>query len=112
MAFVFWDYAGTGLALLVCLVVSVILLQGRGGWLIAGYNLMSPQEKARIDEKGLCRFMGKVMACITLSVALAIGAMYFSSTALLTTGLILLGVSVCVALVWANVRYMRRAQRK
>ncbi len=35
--------------------------QGKGAFLIAGYNTASKAEKARYDEKTLCRFMGKLM---------------------------------------------------
>lgn len=52
-------------------VMSVVLLAGKGGFLIAGYNTASPAEKARYDEKKLCRVMGAGMLVITL---LLIGA--------------------------------------
>ena len=50
---------GIMLALLALfLILSLVLLSGRGAWLIAGYNTMSPEEKARYDEKALCRSTG------------------------------------------------------
>lgn len=47
-------------------VLSAVLLSGRGGFLIAGYNTSSPEQKAKIDEKKLCRVMGAGMGVITL----------------------------------------------
>lgn len=55
------------------LVLSIILLSGKGGFLIAGYNTASDEEKAKYDEKKLCRVMGIMMLLITvLTVLLAI----------------------------------------
>lgn len=46
-------------------VLSVVLLSGRGSFLIAGYNTADKEEKAKYDEKRLCRVMGAGMAVIT-----------------------------------------------
>lgn len=34
-------------------VLSILLLSGKGSWLIAGYNTASPEEKAKYDSKKL-----------------------------------------------------------
>ncbi|MCI8514293.1 MAG: DUF3784 domain-containing protein [Lachnospiraceae bacterium] len=41
------------------LLLGGIFWRGKGKCLIAGYNTMPSEEKARYDEKALCRFMGK-----------------------------------------------------
>ncbi len=46
--------------------LSVILLMGKGAWLLAGYNTASEKEKREYDEKKLCRVMGGGMALITV----------------------------------------------
>ncbi len=46
--------------------ISIILLSGRGSFLIAGYNTASRKEKAQYDEKKLCRVTGGGMGVITL----------------------------------------------
>jgi len=56
----------TILMILLFLGLSLYLLQGKGGFLIAGYNTMSAEEKADIDEEALCVFMGKMMIAITV----------------------------------------------
>lgn len=38
--------------------LSVVLLSGRGAFLIAGYNTASKKEKGKFDEKKLCRVAG------------------------------------------------------
>lgn len=47
-------------------IMTGLLLAGKGGFLIAGYNTSSPQEKAKFDEKKLCRVMGLGMLVITI----------------------------------------------
>ena len=47
-------WAGAGLML----ALSLVLISGRGSWLIAGYNTASPEEKAKYDAGKLCRVTG------------------------------------------------------
>ena len=47
-------------------IISIILLSGKGAFLIAGYNTSSKEKKAQYDEKKLCRMMGCSMSVITL----------------------------------------------
>ena len=49
--------------------IAVLLLSGKGAWLIAGYNTSSPEEKQKYDEKRLCRVTGGGMAVITALLA-------------------------------------------
>ena len=39
------------IALLMLLALAVLFALGKGGFLIAGWNVMSPEERARYDEK-------------------------------------------------------------
>ena len=41
--------------------LAALFSRGKGAFLIAGYNTASQKEKAKYDEKALCRFMGKLM---------------------------------------------------
>ncbi len=42
-------------------ILGIIFLKGKGSSLIAGYNTASRAEKEKIDEKKLCRYVGKLM---------------------------------------------------
>ena len=53
--FIIWGAIGAGL-----IIISIILLTGRGSFLLAGYNTMSKEKKAQYDTKALCKFMGKI----------------------------------------------------
>lgn len=46
--------------------ISVILISGHGSWFIAGYNTASKEEKAKYNDKRLCRVVGGGMAVITV----------------------------------------------
>ena len=45
----------------VFVLLGVLFSRGKGAFLIAWYNTASAAERARYDEKALCRFMGKLM---------------------------------------------------
>ena len=53
------------LLLALLLILSIILLSGRGSWFISGYNTASAKEKAKYDTKKLCRGTGGGMLVIT-----------------------------------------------
>lgn len=52
-------------------VLAIILLFGKGAFLIAGYNTASRAEKAMYDEKKLCRVMGSGMAALAIIMAIS-----------------------------------------
>jgi hypothetical protein len=57
---IFW-----GCVLIPLFIMSLFLLNGKGAFLIVGYNTMSKKEQAKYDEKALCRFTGKGVLWIT-----------------------------------------------
>ena len=44
-----------------CMLLGILLLHGKGAFLISGYNMLSQKEKAGIDEAAVCRFTGKML---------------------------------------------------
>lgn len=61
--------------------LSLLLLSGRGSFLIAGYNTADAARKARYDEKRLCRVVGAGIGVIALMTGLA-AAVQFDTTRL------------------------------
>lgn len=47
-------------------VFSIVLISGHGSWLISGYNTASKEEKAKYNEKKLCRTMEIGMSVIAI----------------------------------------------
>ncbi|MEG0360301.1 MAG: DUF3784 domain-containing protein [Longicatena sp.] len=86
----------------VLLIMSIILCMGKGGFLIAGYNTASKEEKAKYDEKKLSRVFGVgmllvtllliVMACFPMMdyVGFVIGAVL-----LIAIGMVIIGNTMC-----------------
>lgn len=62
-----------GIVVGVFIILGIVFLKGKGSFLIAGYNTASKAEKEKIDEKKLCRYMGKLMllfaACFLVIIA-------------------------------------------
>ncbi len=57
---------------LLFLVISLFLLNGKGSWLIAGYNTASQEERDKYNEKKLCRAVGILcLLCCLLMCVLA-----------------------------------------
>ena len=47
-------------------ILSIVLISGHGSWFISGYNTASKEEKAKYNEKKLCRTMGIGMSIIAI----------------------------------------------
>ena len=89
------------LIVLLFVILGVVLLCGKGGFLIAGYNTMSAQEKAQWDEKSLCKAVGILMliiaACVTLTVLSAMHHNYiFLTISILLTVVAAIGSAIYI----------------
>jgi len=62
---------GIWVAIAIFAVLSVILLSGRGSFLIAGFNTASKEKKAQYDAKKLSRVYGAGMSGITVVLLIA-----------------------------------------
>ncbi len=80
------------------LIISIILLSGHGSWFISGYNTASKEEKAKYDEKKLCKATGFGMAVIAVLI-LVMGLfedMLPASFAYISLGIILVDVLLMI----------------
>ena len=83
-------------------IMGVVMLKGRGAFLIAGYNTMSKSEQAKYDAPAMCRFIGKIMLAIgALTVLLPAGIMFERTWAIWLYIAGVTGLSVFAA-VYAN----------
>ena len=100
------DFIITGVVCALLLVIALVLFSGRGAMLIAGYNTMSKEKRAKWDEKALARFVGwlliAVIPCILLT---EVGAHYGLNW--LVGG----GVVACVALLVGGAVYVNTGNR-
>lgn len=89
-----------------CIVPLVILgfvfLNGRGSFLIAGYNTMSPEEKENYDTVSLCKFMGKMMFTLSFSMLFWILSVAYEVNWLFELGLVLFIGIIVFMLIYIN----------
>ena len=76
------------------LILTIIFLSGKGGFFIAGYNTASKEEKAKYDEKKLCRVMGIGMGIITI--VLAVPAVLKDNTPSFYIGLMIVIIMITI----------------
>ena len=71
------DFIITGSVCLLLLAIALVLLSGRGAMMIAGYNTMSKEKRAKYDEKALGRFVGWLLIAMIPCMLLAnVGARF------------------------------------
>lgn len=87
----------------VLIIMALVLLSGRGSFLIAGYNTMPREKKETYDGQALCRFMGKILLPIGILVPLlGIDKVYFKTKYMGPVFMfITLGLSI-FAIIYAN----------
>ena len=90
------------LVIIPLLILAVYLSQGKGAFLIAGYNTMPKEEKAKYDEVALCKFMGKVLYGICFSLVLLSLSEWLEIPALLWMGIALMIGLIVFTLVYSN----------
>ena len=92
--------------MLLFFILSIVFLQGKGAILIAGYNTMSAEEKAKYDEVALCKATGKMMLGITFSMTLIFMGEFFQ-----LEWLLIAGISLMIAIIIGGVIYMYTGNR-
>lgn len=83
-------------------VLGIVFLCGKGAMLIAGYNTSSPEERAQMDEKQLCRFMGKFCFAMAGGWLIAAAGVLLKQEILHVGGIALFCVIVIAGLIYAN----------
>ncbi len=87
---------------IVLFVLGIILSGGKGAFLIAGFNMMSKEEKEKYDKVALCKFMGKMMFALSFSMVFWVLGEVFESKRLFAFGLVLFFGIVIFTLIYAN----------
>lgn len=86
----------------VFVILGIVFLKGKGAFLVAGYNTASREERAKYDEKALCRFMGKLMfVCAGCFILISLGSV-LEQMALVWLGIVLMLVMIFAAVIYAN----------
>lgn len=84
------------------LIMGFFLSQGKGAFLIAGYNTLPKSEKAKYDEVAMCKFMGKMLYGISFTMLLFSLSEWLEMPVFLWIGLALMSALIVFTLVYAN----------
>lgn len=76
------------------LVLATLFINVKATFLIAGYNTMSPEEKAKYDIVSLSKFMGKVMFAISGSLLLLLGQIVSSAGLAIASTILVVAISL------------------
>lgn len=88
--------------LLLFIALGIYLLQGKGGWLIAGYNTMPKEEKEKYDEAAICKATGKLILAIAFTIALITAGDLLEMNALMFSGVVLMLVFILIGIIYLN----------
>ncbi len=100
----------TGFILLLIIGLGVVLRSGRGAFLISGYNMLSQEQKAKYDEKALCRFVGNMLFVIAIFLVFAVIGGIYEVIWLITLSTTAIFVFTIGCLIYANTK--NRFKRK
>lgn len=85
-------------------IFGIILSNGKGSSLIAGFNTLSQEEKGKYDTVALCKFMGKMMFALSFSMVFWVLSEAYEIKWLFVLGLILFVGVIVFALIYSNTR--------
>ncbi|WP_445480817.1 DUF3784 domain-containing protein [Lysinibacillus irui] len=84
------------------LIFAIVLSQGKGAFLIVGFNTMSQEDKKLYDEEALAKFMGKMMYGYCFCVLLWILDEVFHTQWLFSIGFILFIALTIFLMIFVN----------
>lgn len=84
------------------LIIGVFLINGKGAFLLAGYNVMPKEEKANYDEIALCKFTGKMMFALSFSMIFWLLSDYYTVNWLFYIGLVMFLGLIAFMLIYMN----------
>ncbi len=91
-----------GVVITLFIVLGIVFLQGKGAFLIAGYNTSSKAEKEKYDEKALCKFMGKSMFALAACWVVSAISSVVDNIVFLWIGIGLFFIATIFMVVYAN----------
>jgi len=83
-------------------ILALFLLNGKGTFLISGYNTLSKEQKAKYDEKALCRFIGWLLIIIALAMLFFPVGLYLDIIWFAYCGIGVILISVFGAVIYLN----------
>ncbi|MCL2580589.1 MAG: DUF3784 domain-containing protein [Oscillospiraceae bacterium] len=88
-------------------VISGFLLRGKGAFLINGYNMLSPAEREKLDERALCRFVGRLLIVINLGTIMIFVGAHAEFFWLIYLSIFVILAGSVVAVIYTGSRFQR-----
>ena len=89
---------------LLLLAMSIVLLRGKGAWMITGYNTMPKEKRDQYDTVALCKFTGKALLFFNVLInGFTIGAILFNKIMMSIFGALLI-ITIVFLLIYANTK--------
>lgn len=83
--------------------LGIFLINGKGAFLIAGFNTMPKEKKEQYNELAVCKLFGKTMFVSAFSVVLWIISDNYELNWLLIIGTVLFVGSIVFTLIYVNI---------
>ncbi|EIL8447001.1 DUF3784 domain-containing protein [Clostridium perfringens] len=84
------------------ILLGIMFSLGKWSFLIAGFNTMTKEEKAKYDVISLCKFMSKLMFIIAFCITLFTLSDIFMMKIFFNIGTVILIVSIIFVIIYAN----------
>lgn len=91
-----------GGAALLLVLLGIYMIQGKGAFLISGYNTMPKEKKARYDGPAMAKFVGKLLFALAFSMLFWIVGMLFEKSWMFYIGTALFLGFTGTALIYMN----------
>ncbi|GAB3797887.1 DUF3784 domain-containing protein [Virgibacillus kimchii] len=91
-----------GFMILLFMILAIVLINGKGTSLIAGYNTMPQEKKNKYDSEALSKFMGKIMFASSFSMLFWIFSIAYEMDWLFIVGLVLFIGFTVFAVIYVN----------
>lgn len=95
-----------GAVAIVMVLLGLYMLQGKGSFLIAGYNTMPKEEKAKYDGPAMARFIGKLLFALAFTMLFWLAGMLLEKS-----WMFYIGVALFLGFTGAALLYMNTGDR-
>lgn len=95
---------GLLIILLACspiVIIAIVLMTGRGAFLIAGYNTMGKKNQAAYNTKAMCRFVGRLLLGFIIFLLIGFIGVHFD-IALFKLGFAASFLTLVLGIIYAN----------
>ena len=96
------------LIIILLLACSAILFTGKGWFLIAGYNMLDKEQRAKYDEAKFSRFMGWIILGITVGTAMQMAEEYWPGVFLSAAGAFIFALMMGLGFAFSMTGYFKK----